>query len=450
MEKPNILLILTDQQSASMMGCSGNRFLSTPAMDRLASEGVRFDRAYCTNAVCIPSRFSLMTGLMPSVIGMVSNVVKGLPPIAEKVVRGGLGYRVRCAGYDAFYAGKQHLPLMTAEDLGFEVVCEDERDILAEFCAAFLRKRHARPFLLVASFINPHDICYMAIRDSLQDERERDLVRRGTQEIAELDAALRRPEGVGEEEFFARLCPVLPPNFEVQEDEPEALRLMLDWRPFREKARREWSEKRWREHRWAYCRLTERVDGQIGKVLDALRETGLEKNTLVVFTSDHGDMDASHRMEHKSTLYEEACRVPLIIRLPAGENPGRVERKLVSNGLDLLPTLCDYAGAEVPSLPFGRSLRPLLEGRQCDWRDCLPVEAPVGRGVFFERFKYARYDLGASAEQLADLVLDPYETKNWVNDPAHASVLAEMRQAFDRTFGGPRDPSMIVRALPGS
>jgi len=448
-DRPNLLLILTDQQSATMMSCAGNPWLRTPAMDSLAAEGVRFERAYCSNSVCIASRFSLFTGRFPSEIGLYSNFTAELLPFGEERRREGLGWLLRDAGYAAFYGGKVHLPRMKIEDLGFEVVCRDERDALAAAGADFLRRPPAEPFCLVVSFINPHDICYMAIRDSAQNERERRLLEHGVVEIAALDRALARPAGVDDAAFFRDHAPPLPANFAPQADEPEVVARMLRARPFRERARREWPAERWREHRWAYARLTEFVDAQIGVVLDALRESGRDRTTLTVFTSDHGDMDGAHGLEHKSTMYEEAARVPLIVRPPGGAPPRTDGTRGVSNGLDLLPTLCDFAGAARPAGLPGRSLRPLIEGaRGVRWRAAVPMESAIGRAVRWGDFKYARYDFSANGEQLYDLARDPGETRNCAADPDRRAALAEGRRRFERAFAGvPRDPVRLAHSL---
>ena len=446
----NLLFILTDQQSATMMSCAGNSYLQTPAIDSIAAGGVRFERAYCTNPVCIPSRFSLMTGLMPSTIGMISNYVAHIEAIPEHIKRNGLGWLLRRSGYDVAYAGKVHLPLMTTEDLGFDFLCQDEREQLAETCAEFIKRKRDQPFFLVASFVNPHDICYMAIRDSMQNQSERNLIYGGATACATLDKALSRPAGIDDAGFFGEHCPPLPPNFEPQLDEPEAIRLMLEQRPFRMKARREWKDNRWREHRWAYARLTEMVDAQIARVLNVLRNSGQADRTVVIFTSDHGDMDSAHRLEHKSTLYEEACRIPLIIRPPGEETPGRVDRnRLVSNGLDILPTLCDYAGIDPPEGLLGRSLRPIAEGIGCDsWRQNLSLECAIGRAILTDRFKYAVYDVGANYEQLIDLVEDPQEMRNVLRDTHHYQVLENLRSILPKTFGGEqRCPDDVLKAM---
>lgn len=434
--KPNVLFIFTDQQNATMLGCTGNAYLRTPAMDSLAERGTRFERAYCTNPVCLPSRFSLMTGRMPSEIGVRLNSVKHLDAVPEHIVESGLGHVLKRAGYDVGYGGKIHLPRMHPTDLGFDYITDDERDGLAQACADYVKRDRTRPFFLVASFINPHDICYMAIRRFAETEHSKRLVSRasGSAELAALDEALERPPGLTDAEFFRDLCPPLPPNFEPQEDEPDAVNELLDQRPFKRKARENWTTEDWRLHRWAYCRLTERVDRQIQTVLDALEESGKAEDTLVVFTSDHGDHDSSHRMEHKTALYEEACRIPLIIADPHTSTAGAVDRThLVSNGLDLLPTLCDYAGADVPPNLLGQSLRPIVEGPPpADWRQALPVESEIGGAIITERYKYVLYDEGKSREQLYDLQIDPHETRNFADDTTHADALARGRTLFSQ------------------
>ena len=430
--RPNIVFIFTDQQSAHLMSCAGYEYVNTPAMDRLAASGVRFDRAYCTNPVCAPSRFSLMTGRMPSAIGMRSNSAPDIEAVPEEIRKSGMGWLLRDAGYETVYGGKVHLPKMRPEDLGFDYIERNERDGLADTCVDYIRKEHNKPYLLVASFINPHDICYMAIRDSMETEQERRLTETGRIETDTLDLALQLPEGVSEEEFYAEHCPPVPPNIEPQEDEPEAIRMIQDQRPFKKNARERWSDERWRLHRWAYARLTEMVDAQIERVLDAIRDSGQEENTVIIFSSDHGDLDGAHRMEHKTALYEEASRIPLIVSQPGVTSPSVVDRThLVSNGLDLIPTVCDYAGIDPPPDLEGQSFRPIAEGKKPDtWRTRLPVESEFGRMVVTDRYKYILYDEGASREQLMDLEEDPHEMRNAAHDPDKQEVLAECQELF--------------------
>lgn len=411
-------------------------------MDSIARQGTRFERAYCMNPMCVPSRFSLFTGRRGSAIGLLNNNDKHISEMPATVLKSALGWQMRGAGYRTAYGGKTHFPLgLAPEDFGFETISRDDRDGLAEDCAQFLARDHKEPFLLVASFINPHDICHMAIRDFAETPHERRLSQPGRIELRELDAALQLPDRLTEEEFFRSVCPPLPENFEIPPDEAEAIRLMQARSPFKHKARQRYSERDWRMHRWAYARLTERVDGQIGSVLAALRDNRLADNTLVVFTSDHGDMDASHRMEHKTAFYEEAARVPLLIAGPGLARGAVDDRRLVSNGLDLLPTCRAVAGLEPAAELEGRSLLPLLDAAPAAlWRDVLPVESEMGQMMIGQDVKYMRYYQGARREQLVDLAADPGEMRNAVADAAQRPRLGELRAAFASLFPSAHDP----------
>lgn len=436
-QKPNILFILTDQQHARMMNCTGNEYVHTPNMDLLAENGVRFDRAYCTNPVCSPSRFSLMTGKMPSEIGMRANAAAELSILPDDMLSSGLGTLLRGAGYEAFYGGKQHLPLMNARDLGFDVLSMDERDSLAEACSDCIKEERDRPFFLAASFINPHDICYMAIRDFASTEAERRILRAGKTELEILDEALKLPEGIGEEEFFSNYCPPLPDNIEPQFEEPSMIvDDYLKGRPFLYKARKEYSDKQWRMHRWAYKRLTESVDQQIGVVLDTLRDSGQWDNTVIIFTSDHGDMDGSHRMEHKTVFYEESANIPFIICTPLQKQRNVVDdTHVISNGLDLIPTILDYAGASVPKDLEGRSVKSLADrDGDGDWREAVPIENEIGRAIVTKQYKYCLYDQGTHREQLYDLLKDPGEMRSCAKDPQYKEILDAHRKLFAQQF----------------
>ncbi|OHB81845.1 MAG: hypothetical protein A2Z38_12015 [Planctomycetes bacterium RBG_19FT_COMBO_48_8] len=430
-DRPNIFFIMTDQQHAGMMSCTGNKWLKTPAMDRLAASGIRFERAFASNPVCVPSRFSLQTGLMPSAIGMGRNEDSGQAAVTETMVRQSLGRLFRDAGYETLYGGKVHLPskMKGIENLGYRNLTSDSRQGLADACTEFLKGRHEKPFLLFASFINPHDICYMAINDFNRANGQAPINNIDSKTCeAVLDSALKAGDISA---FVEASCPPLPANHSMPDTEPECITLnYINARPFRAHIRRNWTADQWRLHRWAYCRLTEMVDKEIGIVLDALRKAKLEDNTLIVFTSDHGDMDSAHKMEHKSVLYEEAVRVPFIMsckgRIPAGVID---DTHLVSNGLDLLPALCDYAGVKtLEGLP-GRNLRPLADGKDTkEWRDFVVAESQNGRMLRTKRYKYCIYDSGNHHELLIDLENDPGEMKNLAEVKDYKDVLDKHRR----------------------
>ena len=190
----------------------------------------------------------------------------------------------------------------------------------------------------------------------------------------------------------------------------------------------------------------ERVDSEIGLVLAGLREGGRERDTLVVLVSDHGDMDSAHRLEHKSVLYEEATRVPLVLSLKGVTSAGAVDREhLASTGLDLIPTLCDFAGIDAPSGRAGRSLRPLALGRSVEnWRDSLVVENEKSRLVLWDRYKYIVYASGKQREQVIDLQRDPGEMTNLARDDASRPLLLEGRRRLRQWY---QDHNMKLDAV---
>ncbi len=431
-KRPNILYIFTDQQHWQMMSCAGNDYLQTPAMDSLAANGVRFERSYCTNPVCVPSRMSMSTGLMPSQMNMIGNP-SGNCVITDEMRRNSLGWLMQYAGYDVAYGGKTHLGQgLSLQSLGYHnYISEDQRDDLATAAADFIKQERDKPFFLVASFINPHDICHMGIRDHAVTDFERMLMEKCIREQEELDIALQRPAGVSDAEFWESVCPPLPPNYEPDPREPEAIRHYLEDRPFMAFIRGNWEDKKWRLHRYAYARLTERVDGQIERVLQALRESGQEDDTVVIFSSDHGDNDAARKAEHKSLPYDESIRVPFIVSHKGTSRAECVDSHLVSNGLDLMPTLCDYAEIEAPSTCRGQSVRPLVEGRESTWRDHLVVETEISRTIFQGPWQYITFASGKNQEQLFNLDKDPYAIHNLADVPQFSEKVESLRTLLE-------------------
>jgi arylsulfatase A-like enzyme len=411
---PNIIFIVTDQQSARMMSAAGNPWLKTPALDSLAANGTRFERAYCVNPVCQPSRTGMFTGHTPARFGIQDNGDKKTR-IPAAIHAQGIGHNFRKAGYDAIYCGKLHI-VGGAENLGFTMLDSGSGDEgTAAASAAFLKQPRDKPFLLVSSFVNPHDICYYRKRSKPGEDPAGALI-----EKANVAAASKRPEGVSEEEFFAKHCPPLPANFGPQQNALDAVKV--------EKSR--WSNEVWREYLWIYHRLTELVDRDIGRVLQAMRDAGLEENTVVIFTSDHGDMAGAHGLRNKMRFFEESAGVPFLVSHKGVTKPGHVNRDhLVSAGLDLIPTMYDFAGIKPPAGLLGRSVRSLAEGREVsEWRSYVVSETKGGRMVCSGRYKYCVYEKGETREQLVDLEKDPGEMKNLAADPAHADILAIHRK----------------------
>lgn len=413
--RPNILFIMTDQQHAGMMSCTGNEHLNTPAMDSLAREGVRFERVCVSNPVCVPSRIGMATGVMPGRLGVFTNGMKANVP--EAVEQNSLGKLIKRAGYDTFYGGKTHMcPELAPLQAGYDVFDRDSRDGLPDACTEFIRRDRDRPFFAVASFINPHDICYA--------HRAREAAPKNMASVNEL---YRQAASLPLDQL-----PPLPDNFDIPPLEPDAVESSMSPRAVTPAItmRKDYDERAWRVYRWIYCRLTEQVDRHIGKILDTLKETGLEDETLVLFTSDHGNMDASHRLASKGLFYEESVTVPFLMRHRGTIRAGQVNvDHLVSTGLDILPTLCDYAGVKPPSTLLGTSLRPIAEGQSIDPRRPYVVsENDSGRMVRSGRFKYCVYHSGSIRESLVDLTNDPGEMKNLASRPDCRDALREHRQ----------------------
>ena len=413
-DKPNILFIITDQHHARMLSSAGNPYLKTRALDSMARSGIRFSRAYVCNPVCVPSRISMATGVMAGRFGVFNNGMKATIP--KEVSTNSLGKLIKAGGYDTFYGGKVHMaPELTPLKAGYDEYCKDQRDKLPEACIEFMTRKRDKPFFAVASFINPHDICF-AYNARQPNRKGKPLVDRLYREAQALPADQ---------------LPPLPDNSAVPKREPNAIEANMkeiSVTPAK-LIRKDYNNRDWRNYRWIYCRLTERVDAQIGRLLDALKAHDLEKNTLVIFTSDHGDMDGSHRLASKNVFYENSVGVPFMMQYKGVIPAGVVDNNsLVSNGLDVLPTLCDYAGVSIPNYLLGRTLRPVAEGRGDNARRPYVVaENNTGRMLRSDRYKYCVYTSGVIRESLVDLKTDPGEMKNLAGLPQFHKTLNQHR-----------------------
>ncbi|MFC1635799.1 sulfatase [Planctomycetota bacterium] len=419
-DRPNILFIMTDQQHAGMLSCAGNQWLKTPGIDSLAREGIRFERAYCANPVCVPSRTSMATGVMPGRLGAFDNG-SGMKKakIPKRIEENSLGRIIKRAGYDTFYGGKVHMcgALDANQDAGYDVYFRDQRDKLPSACIDFIKKKRDKPFFAVASFINPHDICfaYAAYKG------------KGKHNMASVDRLYQQASSLPLDQL-----PPLPENHAIPQMEPDAIEAHLNPNAVTPAItmRKTYNEREWRIYRWIYCRLTEQVDKQIARILEGLDDAGLAEKTLVVFTSDHGNMDASHRLSSKGLFYDESANVPLIMMYKGVISASKVNREhLVSTGLDILPTLCDYAGIKAPSHLIGKSLRKIAEGQPVHaWHSYVASENGWGRMIRSQRYKYCIYDSGGNRESLVDMKNDPGEMWNLALDPQFKKVLDVHRQ----------------------
>ncbi|MDP0496551.1 MAG: sulfatase-like hydrolase/transferase [Verrucomicrobiota bacterium JB024] len=437
---PNILWIMTDQQFAGAMSCAGDADLKTPAMDWIAARGVRFEQAYCTNPICVPSRSSMITGKYPHEVDVSTNFT------TRNIIAPSLGTLMHEAGYRTGYVGKWHIPVSSDNQAwhGFDYTdltkTKGPDPQIFQGCEGFFAGQSSeKPWFLVASYLNPHDICEWARMESGIDDT--------------------LPNGPIPEAPDMEDCPTLPDNFGIPEREPSVIReLQNNPAAHRTYPTQDWDEKSWRQYRWAYNRLIEKADADIGKLLHYMEQKGLLENTVIIFTSDHGDGMGAHQWNQKTLFYEESARVPFIIAGKGVAAPGRTdEATLVSTGIDLAPTILDYAGAPLPAAYFGLSQRAAAEDRTAPGHAYIVSEndlAPkynqtggvYGRMLRTPQYKYVIYSEGEDPEQLFDLSKDPGEMHNLAYEEAYVSVLEEHRALLREHLKKTNDP-FVAEAL---
>lgn len=409
--RPNILYIFTDQQTAEALSCAGNPDVKTPSMDRLAKEGVRFDNAYCACPLSTPSRSSMMTGATPAQLNIQANNTPLNEPFASQT----LGNLLNNAGYDCVYAGKWHAPEASIPDgkYGFKRLHEHNDLGLAEKCVSYLstRTNSRKPFFLVASFDNPHNICEYARHQNLP--------------FAKL------------EEPLLEKCPNLPANFNVNPFDASVIKVEKRAN-FGFYPTENYSLEDWRRYRNAYYRLIEVVDAEIGKIVDELDKQKLWDNTVIIFSSDHGDGNAAHHWNQKIALYEEVVHIPFIIHVPGLKEKGSVNHQLVNNGVDFFATVCSYAHVPLPDYCYGKSLKGLLEGKTTLLNEYVVSETlfsangAFGYMVRTKDFKYICYDKGLYREQLYNLINDRGEMVNLAVEGQYLSEVQSHRDLLKK------------------
>jgi arylsulfatase A-like enzyme len=447
-DRPNILFIMTDQQFADAMSCSmGTKWLNTPAMDSLAASGTLFSRAYSPNPLCMPARNSIFTGRYPHETGVTAN--RNAKIDTEDFLNMG-NYFLR-AGYQTAYFGKWHLCFdrKNTDAHGFQIAkClygnghDGEVGDLAEQYLATKQGKLDKPLMTVVSLSNPHDICQFSRFQKL-------------------------PSGPVGKTPPADKCPPVPENLAPPINETDTITTLR--KGYQGKGSKfpvgDYTDDQWRQLRWGYYRLIEKVDAEIAKVLAALRKSGHEKNTVIIFTSDHGDCAGAHRFNQKTVFYDESARIPFII-CRKGQTKKQQSDKLVNTGVDILPTMLDYAGIAIPKKLPGRSVRAIVEGKTpADWRDHLVIQnhlsqtVPVdgirataqGRMVRTKQYKYCVYDHGTQRESLVDMKSDPLETKNIATDPASKKIIDTHRKlllAFADKHKDPLAKQMLADEMP--
>ena len=434
-------------------------------MDQLAKEGIMFTKAYCTSPVCGPARSSIISGRMPHETGVEWNG----DSMKDEVINAGEIFRK--AGYNTVWAGKWHLPESYPQRAaskqkaikGFDLLpfrdpeiknwmlgSETDPDLTKAVVQFIDHYEKDQPFFLAVSYHNPHDICFYPRKAGWVTTNDSLL------EIRYYGFKYRLPDVIGISPKHFKHLPPLPFNHEIGSGEPSFLankRNVYDEYGLETKmANQEFSDLEWRGYLNAYYRLTEMVDAEIGKVIKALTEKGLKDNTLIIFTSDHGDGAAAHKWAAKLSLYEESARIPMIWSWPGHLPEGRIDSTHLISQIDILPTLCDYAGIK-PGVPFtGRSLRPIIENPNNGWRQYLVTELAdykpdpgrKGRMLRSGQYKYCIYSRGKDNEQLYDLINDPGEMRNLAYDPAYKDILKEQRKVLYKRMQETKDTVKII------
>jgi len=493
MPRPNLLFLYTDEQRYDTLGCYGNARIEMPNLDRLAAQSAVFERTYVTQPVCTPSRASLLTGLWPHTCGCVENNIplrpetKCLPEMLDDAdyfcghhgkwhlgdeifaQHGFVEWKGTEDTYHAWYGPQRdqaerssyHHFLISRgvqpephPELPPEIASRFFRQqihrlpepvsrpaFLGDEACRFIRQNAGRPWVLYVNFLEPH-MPFHSCRDEQYD-----------------------PAAVA-----------LPPNFDDDLSGGQSLRARMSAAGCRAKGFEGQaldSETGWRQliaRYWGMCGL---VDTHVGRMLAALDETGQDADTIVVFTSDHGDMMGSHGMLAKGFMFEESSRVPLLVRLPGQ----RAQRRVASpvSQIDVVPTLLDLMGLPLPPHLQGRSLREVLEGRRTpsddvfiEWnRDfrptrgaakplpphlaglCTPAEAEAARAeeirtvVTADGWKFSFSTVGD--HELFDLNADPQERRNLARDAGQRQRMGDLLARIRRWQAASDDPLPLPR-----
>jgi len=426
--RPNILFIMTDQER-----WPGNLppTLERPNMERLKRNAVSFENTFASYPLCSPSRSAMFTGRFPHQTGITQNMIfpvgrSELDPRAPHI-----GSVLASAGYRIGYKGKWDLSkgptyyLVNLKDrgragpYGYQGHCGKVPDqeyggpsddqAVRESCEWIKARSHDTPWFLCCSIINPHDICHPQLKPDDSIRPDVVLPESLSDDLMQKPADQRRRRDSRAAHVNTMLNPDIKPFHQYQE---------RDWKLFLS----------------FYYDLIEMTDGYIGRLLDALEETGSLEDTVIVYHSDHGELGGAHGFSGKYEGYEEDLHVPLYIY-----HPGLEARQVdtMVNNTSVGPTIAGLAGVEWPGNVQGRDLTPWLtgEGPRADAafsENQTAINLGVYRNVSAMRmirvpgwkYSYSFYDVQHG--QLYDLQADPHEMNNLFNDPAHRGIQKEL------------------------
>lgn len=436
--KPNIVFILTDDQAWNTLESYGKYpFLKTPNIERLAEEGIVFRNAFCTTSLSSPSRASIMTGCYAHTHGVYVNgyadpdpKVPYLPTILQE------------NGYETAFVGKWHMGHGDEPRNGFDYwlsfegvgVYFDPRlnengnkfikngyitDILNDYALQWLKKPRKKPFCLFVWHKAPHAPFTPAPRDSAAfNDAMVSNYKNWYDDMAEKPQWLRRLWMYGAHYQ----------NWKNSQGKPVPDKITpRPWDPQNSKA-------------LGYLRTLLAVDKSVGEIREYLEANHMLDNTVFIYGSDNGFFLGAHQVGDKRLMYEEALRIPLIIRYPKLIKPGSINNNIVLN-IDMAPTIIELAGGKVPENMQGTSMVPLLRNEKVNWRKSFLYEyfqegyAPnyvTLLGVRNEHYKYITSpDVNNDIDELYDIQNDPEEMYNLINNPYYQSVKSEMIKKLD-------------------
>ncbi|HWE85579.1 MAG TPA: sulfatase [Terracidiphilus sp.] len=465
-KRPNVLWITGEGVPLPALSCYGGRFLETPNIDRIGNEGIRFDNGFCTNGLCAPSRATLLTGAYSHVNGILGNpefASLGDPPSRFDPAQETISKIFKRNGYQTGMVGKWHLPVSPAKTgfdyfvykegaggpyyepsgylgnptLGSEEIQKFryegyETDVMTDLCLKGLRQ-FKQPFLMMMQFFNTHRPWDPPHKyEHLYDD-------------------VRIPEpGTFWDDYEHRASPARVARMRIED--------MPDFNPPAEltgRQRKQWNYQKYMEH---FLGTLRSQDDNVGRLLKYLEDNGLADNTIVVYTCDHGFFLGDHGWFDKRFMYEQAIRVPWMIRCPGAAGRGTVRKDWVIN-IDNAPTILDLAGLPIPPEMQGRSIAPILRG------ESLPADPPAfyyhyyefgvphwvapHYGIRTERYKLISY-YTRNEWELFDLEKDPDEMESlFIDNGRHVqagyegvlqdlvSQLKQLRERYKDNTGYP-------------
>lgn len=435
--KPNILFFLIDDQRNDLLSCAGHPIVQTPMVDQLAAQGVRFTNAFVTTSICAASRASILTGLYET----THNYTFGKPPIKKSFLYDSYPYLLKQAGYNTAFVGK----------LGVKL---EERDSMLPAMFDFLKlsKGNTPGFIELADGSLRHSA-------EIKGDQAVEFINQQSPDQAFClslsfnavhavdgnktpgnDGHYPYPKAVAHLYEDIEMPKPLLSDPAIYENHPEFLKNSFN----RERYFWRWDiEEKYQTNMRAYLRMISGYDNVMKRVIAALKNKGLDKNTVIIFSADNGYYMGNRGFAGKWSHYEESLRVPMIIYDPRApqETAGQTKDNMALN-IDIPATILDLAGIKQPEGYQGRSLVPALEKDDAEtWRKSFFCEHRMGNkkipkyvGIRGERYVYANYyEQDPPYEYLHDLETDPDQLENLVNDVNYQEILREMRDQCEST-----------------